>query len=1001
MPTLHPRIVGFGMALVALAAPLSAAVVVDALRLPPGTASPLVVGDVVLRWRALDDPSQRGGELRHWGELDLLMLVEAPRGPLEVDLERDGVPRRATLPAAAWTLQGRPVGVEPDLLEFVGGFAGEQETAAAEVERRVAGQSEEVRGWVWARFAEARIRQGDAAAAQAAYSAAVAASAGPIAAELERAAGDALRRLGRLDEAEAAYRRALATWQRLGPEGLGASLALSALGSLSGARYELAEAQRWHSRALALRKRLAPGSWLHANALNNLGTIAGRRNDLAAADSLFLESLELAERRGGDPAAPLANLGAVARLRGDLERAEHYTRRAIELLGRAGNSREVAAKLTNLGNVLGDARRFDEAIAVYGEALELLASVGADHELRVTSLANRAHLLQLQGDFDAAELDLAAARALAGFDRPRTSTEALLASILVEQAEARGDLAAAASWAEVTLEARARIQPDSSLEALAASRLARIRDAQGRPGEAEPLFRRAIAALERQQERLGGGDRGLVAFRAKHGEIYRGYLEFLLRAGRPEAAFEVYERSRARALLALLGERDLDYAPAEVDPGVARRRRQLALELDRAYAALARLPVDVDAQRDEQRRTIEALHAERDRVTQQIHAASPRAAAAEAPAALGLAAIRAALPDGTLLLAYSLGPSRSTLFALDQEHGLDTYALEATEAAIAADIARWRDRLEAGPLARRERAAIESRLSQTLLGPVARRLDAVRGLFVVPDGALHALAFAALPDPRDERRRLLQALPIAYQVSGSVFAALQRRTAPRAIDRVAVFADPAAPDSAAARYRRDFGRLPAARREAQLLGEVFAERARLYVGELATEEAARREVGSATVSHFACHAAVDEALPLDSALLLSPSGGDEGLLQAWEIAEQVDVGADLVVLSACETARGAARAGEGILGLVRALQVAGARAVVASLWRVDDESAAELMGRFHAGLAAGLTRDEALRRAQLELLAGPIRTLRDGREVELDASDPRHWAPFVLIGPPD
>lgn len=120
-----------------------------------------------------------------------------------------------------------------------------------------------------------------------------------------------------------------------------------------------------------------------------------------------------------------------------------------------------------------------------------------------------------------------------------------------------------------------------------------------------------------------------------------------------------------------------------------------------------------------------------------------------------------------------------------------------------------------------------------------------------------------------------------------------------------------------------------------------------------------------------------------------------------ESFEQVRLASDLVVLSACETARGAERGGEGILGLVRALQVAGARSVVASLWRVDDESAAELMARFYARLNEGLPRDEALRQAQLELLRGPVRGERDGRPVELRFSAPRHWAPFVLIGPAD
>ena len=101
------------------------------------------------------------------------------------------------------------------------------------------------------------------------------------------------------------------------------------------------------------------------------------------------------------------------------------------------------------------------------------------------------------------------------------------------------------------------------------------------------------------------------------------------------------------------------------------------------------------------------------------------------------------------------------------------------------------------------------------------------------------------------------------------------------------------------------------------------------------------------------------------------------------------------MLSACETALGKEQAGEGIVGLTRAFQYAGARTVLASLWRVADESTAELMVRFYRGLIEGLPKDEALRQAQLALAAGPIE-LADGRT--LDATHPYHWAGFQLIG---
>jgi CHAT domain-containing protein len=274
-------------------------------------------------------------------------------------------------------------------------------------------------------------------------------------------------------------------------------------------------------------------------------------------------------------------------------------------------------------------------------------------------------------------------------------------------------------------------------------------------------------------------------------------------------------------------------------------------------------------------------------------------------------------------------------------------------------------------------------------------------LLVVPDGSLHALSFAALPSPSGGRpsRYLVERLSLVRDVSVSVFVAgLDARERRPVKPEVVVFGDPGPSTAATSRFRGEYGSLPASRREAESVGSLFADRARLFVGPAATEEAARAHLPQAGVAHFACHAAVDELLPLDSALVLAPDDSGGGLLQAWEIAEELRLDGALVVLSACETAKGGERAGEGIVGLVRALQVAGAESIVASLWRISDESTAELMRRFYGYLDRGVDRDEALRRAQLELLRGPIEVERDGERVRIDASSPRHWAPFVLLG---
>jgi CHAT domain-containing protein len=197
--------------------------------------------------------------------------------------------------------------------------------------------------------------------------------------------------------------------------------------------------------------------------------------------------------------------------------------------------------------------------------------------------------------------------------------------------------------------------------------------------------------------------------------------------------------------------------------------------------------------------------------------------------------------------------------------------------------------------------------------------------------------------------------------------------------------------------------LPYTRREVERIAKVYPQ-ARLYLGEEATEERAKSVGRDARVVHFATHSYIDDRTPLDSALVLTipdelPAGRDNGLLQVWEIFEGLRLDADLVVLSSCESALGRELNGEGLIGLTRAFQYAGARSVVATLWSVSDQVTAELMARFHRHYAAGLPKDEALRQAQIELIRKPVRiTTANGQTVETDASAPFFWAAFQLFG---
>jgi CHAT domain-containing protein len=326
-------------------------------------------------------------------------------------------------------------------------------------------------------------------------------------------------------------------------------------------------------------------------------------------------------------------------------------------------------------------------------------------------------------------------------------------------------------------------------------------------------------------------------------------------------------------------------------------------------------------------------------------------------------------------------------------------------------------------------------LRRMLLGPVAALLGTKR-LLIIADGALQYVPFAALPlpmvggaqknrPPNPGPRPLIADHEIVSLPSASVLAVMRHETAGRApaAKSIAVLADPvfdkdddrvqkkSTPSVAAAqsdstttiskRALRDAGllgdgiavpRLPLTRQEAEAIAALAPADATLKaLGFKASLTTARSpELSHYRVVHFATHALVNASHPHLSGLLLSlvdeQGQPQDGFLSLNEVYN-LNLPADLVVLSACQTGMGKEMRGEGLIGLTRGFMYAGAPRVVASLWKVDDVATSELMKQFYKGmLKEGLRPAAALRTAQIEM-----------SKQKLWAS-PYYWAGFVLQG---
>ncbi|HBL31392.1 MAG TPA: hypothetical protein DD490_31585 [Acidobacteria bacterium] len=853
---------------------------------------------------------------------------------------------------------------------------------------------------------------------------------------------------GDLASAESRFRESLAIREELAPGTTEMMASFNNLGILARRRGDLSAAEEYLTRGEELQRRLAPGNRDHAMLFQNLGNVARDRGDLDRAEGFFRQALTLFEKNspGGQGVADsLALLGRISLFRGDLATAEDRFRKALAIQEQSAPDALVLADfLIDLGNL--EVRRGDldaagrhyerarglceklspvdagRAAVAFGllaaargdfaaarmhlqTSLELAAKV-APGSLDEAESAERVGRLEIdsRGDLVRAERLLRQALAIYEDKAPVSLNHAEILRDLGEAVALRGGFAEALALLRRSLELQQKLAPGATDEAVALHLLGRTERLAGHDAEATEHFCRATIVLDHQRTRLGGTQEGRSFFEASIGEHYFACLDGLIGLGRTTEAFHALERGRARSFLALLAERDLRLA--DLPPGLAAERRQVDLAYDRVQAQLAHLDAGRSATEIERLSgELGELRRRQEEIVTRLRRESPRTAAMEAPQPLDLPAVRAILDPGTVLLEYAVGSEATWLFVVQP---VDATGPAVSVFRIAAGAKALRDEVESFRRllghAGSDRAALRDRarrLYRLLVQPAEPRIAGARRLLLSADGPLHTLPFAAL---LRRERHLIEWKPLHFVLSATVYAELarSRRTSREpGADRLAAFGDPVypsvAPGSPADPEIRDALRrgatlspLPSTRREVEAIVALFPQ-AEAYLGRDATEERAKSLGKEPRLIHFACHGLLDERFPLNSALALtlpeSPGDGQgNGLLQAWEIFESLRLDADLVTLSACGTALGKEMGGEGLIGLTRAFQYAGARSVLATLWSVSDTSTADLMQRFYGHLRIGRPKTEALQAAQVELI-------RSGR-----LSHPYHWAAFQLSG---
>ncbi len=796
--------------------------------------------------------------------------------------------------------------------------------------------------------------------------------------------------LGEPGQARAAYEAALPVLRALG-EKRGEMPVLNNLGVVLAGMGETGEALALYDQALTAAVALGDRGWearvRQNRAVAYLG--AGEAGRAAAEIAQALELRRVASDRRGEITA-LGLLGTARDRLGDRTSALDLENRAATLAREAQLGGPEATALQLLARTYLATGQASPALAAAERSVELFRAQG-DRRGLATALSRKGEALRLAGKPEAALAPLNEALALRrGFDDRAGQAETLTALALAERELDRKDAALADIKEALDLIEKLRaavVAPELRASFLAAK---------------QQTFE---LALDLRMERAATDPQAV------------------------EAGFALAERTRGRALLDLLDA-------ARVDPrgGIDPALRSRAEEISQRLAAKARRRIEVlaggapDAHPEAFAREIEDLLAEDDRVAAEIRNKAPRAAALALPEPLDAPAARQLLAPDEMLLEYALGEERSFLWAATRDE-MVSYALP-PRAEIERLARRVYEDLRTADVGEPQAAEAERGarrdLSRIVLGPIEKKLGE-RRLLVVADGALDYIPFAALPLPGDgEELPLIEKHEVISLPSVSVLAALRAtlggtsealktpvaRTAILVGDPVfsphdsrvhaksTAAAGAAAPRPAAeAESARGtpFQRLPGSRREVESIAAIPAVAGHGSTG-VATRlgfDASRAAIlsgalGAATILHLATHGVIDTETPRLSGLVLSlideHGAAQEGFLGLADLYG-LTLHADLVVLSGCETALGREMRGEGLIGLTRGFLQAGARRVIASLWRVQDRPTAELMVRFYrAHLETGLSPAAALREAQ--------RSIRRNRRWQ----DPAYWAGFVLEG---
>lgn len=813
-------------------------------------------------------------------------------------------------------------------------------------------------------------------------------------------------RWGDLDRALDHYQRGLTMAEALDDTST-RTMALNSIGLVQSVRGDYDLALETHRKVLRLVEE-AGGKDRHtiAYALDRMGVIYFHQGSYARALEQYSKSLALEEALGDTRgvAGTLLNVGAVHFMLGSHDLALEHFQKSLAMKEAIGDRRDAANALIGLGVIFRDQGDYAQALERFQKGLKLAEELG-DKALIAYAQNQTGVAHHMQGSYGQALDHYRKSLALKeGLGEKRGIAEALkdIARVQCDQ----GDHGPALDTAERAVAVAAAIGLRETLWEAHTTAGKALRGL-GRPVEARHAFDQAIATIEDLRAEVGGSEQARQRFFENKVSPYHAAVQILHAQGDDRAALAYAERAKSRVLLDVLQESGIRVTKAMTVPeqGEERRLKAALVSLNTQVTRESQRPRPDEARLDGLRSGLKTARLGYEAFQAALYAAHPslRTQRGEArPVTLEEAA--ELVPDATTaVLEYVVTDDETYLFVLTKAREaavvLRSHVLRVKRRDLAREVAAFRGQLAVRDQGFRPRA---SRLYDLLLMPARAELQGRQTVVIVPDGTLWELPFQALLDERG--RYLVEGHAISYAPSLTVLREMakmrnQEKGGGPGSRTLLAMGNPDLGKTAADRLRlvhRDerLDPLPEAEREVKTLGRIYGPaHSRVYVGAAAREDRMKAEGGRFGTLHLATHAILDDASPMYSQVVLAQAQGgaaEDGLLEAWEIMD-LDLNADLVVLSACETGRGRVGDGEGVIGLTWALFVAGCPTTVVSQWKVASASTTRLMLDFHQNLRPRIkgsrpSAARALQKAAVAMLRGT------------DRRHPFYWAGFVVVG---